>query len=163
MGDSGVELKPKPVRESVVEMTELVLPNDANQLGNILGGKVMHLIDICGAMAAARHARRVCVTASVDSLSFEHPVRVGQAVNLRAWVNYTARTSMEVQVEVYAEDLLTGERHHTSTALLTFVALDDQGRPTPVPPVIPETPEEKRRYAEAEQRRQERLARRGRR
>lgn len=155
-----MELQPKPVRASVVEMTELVLPNDANQLGNILGGRVMHLIDICGAMAAARHARRVCVTASVDNLSFEHPIKVGQAVNLKAWVNYTARTSLEVQVEVYAEDLLTGERHHTSTALLTFVAVDEQGRPTPVPPVLPETPEEQRRYAEAEKRRAERLARR---
>lgn len=153
-------LEPKPVSRSVVEMTELVLPNDANQLGNILGGRVMHLIDICGAMAAARHARRVCVTASVDSLSFEYPIRVGQAVNLKAWVNYTARTSLEVQVEVYAEDLLTGQRHHTSTALLTFVAVDDHGRPTPVPPVLPETAEEKRRYAEAEKRRAERLARR---
>lgn len=155
-----MDLQPKPVRQSIVEMTELVLPNDANQLGNILGGRVMHLIDICAAMAAARHARRVCVTASVDNLSFEHPIKVGQAVNLKAWVNYTARTSMEVQVEVYAEDLLTGERHHTSTALLTFVAVDEEGRPAPVPPVLPETPEEQRRYAEAEKRRAERLARR---
>lgn len=150
----------KPVQASVVEMTELALPNDANPLGNILGGKVMHLIDICAALVAAKHSRRICVTASVDSLSFRHPIRVGQAIKLRGWVNFAARTSMEIQVEVYAEDLLTGDRYHTSTALLTFVALGDDGRPTPVPPVIPETDEERQRFAAAEQRRRERLERR---
>lgn len=152
-------LAPKPVRESYVEMTELVLPNDANALGTVQGGKVMHLIDICGAVAAARHCRRVVVTASVDALDFKHPIFVGQAMLLRGWVNYAARTSMEVQVEVFSEDLRTGERRHTSTALLTFVALDDQRRPTPVPPVLPETEEEWRRYREAEARRAERLRR----
>lgn len=152
-------LPPKPVRESHVEMTELVLPNDANALGTVLGGKVMHLIDICGAMAAARHCRKPVVTASVDTLDFKHPIFVGQAMLLRGWVNYAARTSMEVQVEVYSEDLRTGERRHTSTALLTFVALDERRQPTPVPPVLPETEEEWRRYREAEARRAERLRR----
>lgn len=152
----------RPARESRVEMMELVLPNDANPLGNILGGKVMHLMDIAAAMAASRHSRRVCVTASVDSIDFLRPIRVGQAILLEAQVTDAARTSMEVRVNVYSENLRTGERHHTATAFFTFVALDENGRPTPVPAVIAETPEEKRLQEEARERRRARLLRTGR-
>ncbi|MFS8639225.1 MAG: acyl-CoA thioesterase [Symbiobacteriaceae bacterium] len=143
-------------------MMELVLPNDANPLGNILGGKVMHLMDIAAAMAASRHSRRVCVTASVDSIDFLRPIKVGQAILLEAQVTDAARTSMEVRVNVYSENLRTGERHHTATAFFTFVALDEDGRPTPVPAVIAETPEEKRLQEEARERRRARLLRTGR-
>lgn len=155
-------LSGKPPRESRVEMVDLVLPNHANLLGNIVGGRVMYLIDIAGGLAASRHCRRVVVTASMDSLDFLRPIKVGDAIILHAWVNYTARTSMEVEVRVYAENLMTGRREHTSTALLTFVALDDKGRPTEVPPLLPETEEEWERYRAGEARRQERLKRIGR-
>jgi acyl-CoA hydrolase len=155
-------LKPKRVRESVSEYVELALPNDANALGNMLGGKVMHLVDLAGAMAAMRHARCPMVTASVDHMNFLHPVHIGQLIILRSSVNRAFRTSVEVGVKVMVEDLLTGEVRHTSSAYLTFVALDEMGRRVPVPPVIPETETEQRRYREAEQRREYRLALRGR-
>src|SRR5579862_6113108 len=148
----------KAVRESVSEYSELALPNDTNGLGNVLGGKVMHLVDLAAAMAALRHARKPCVTASVDSLHFIHPVRIGQLIVLRSSVNRVFHTSMEVGVQVETENLLTGEKLHTYSAYLTFVALDDDRKPTPVPPVIPETDEEKRRYYQAGERREYRLA-----
>jgi len=148
----------KPVRESVSEYAELALPNDTNGLGNVLGGKVMHLVDLAAAMAGLRHARRPVVTAAVDSLQFIHPVRIGQLMVLRSSVNRTFHTSMEIGVHVETENLLTGEKLHTCSAYLTFVALDENKRPTPVMPVIPETDEEKRRYDEAGQRRENRLA-----
>jgi acyl-CoA hydrolase len=138
-------------------MTELVLPNDANVHGSVLGGRVMHLMDICAAMAALRHAHCGVVTASVDEIEFLHPVPVGRLLILRASVNYAARTSMEVGVKVWSEDTATGERKHTSSAFLTFVAVDKAGRPVPVPPVLPESDEEKRRLAAAERRRAVRL------
>ena len=131
----------KPVCESISEYSELALPNDANGLGAVLGGKVMHLVDLTAAMAAMRHARRPVVTASVDSLHFLHPVRIGELIVLRSSVNRAFRTSMEVGVYVTAENLLSGRRLHTCSAYLTFVALDDRGKATPVPPVIPETEE----------------------
>ncbi len=146
------------VRESVSEYAELALPNDTNALGTLLGGKVMHLVDLAGAMAAMRHARAVVVTASVDYMTFLHPVRVGQLVILRSSVNRVFRTSMEVGVKVFVEDLLTGETRHTSSAYLTFVAIDEHGKSLPVVPVIPETAQEKRRYEDAARRRTERLA-----
>ena len=124
----------KPVKDSVSEYAELALPNDVNKLGNIFGGKVMHLVDLAGAMAAIRHARLPVVTASVDSLQFLHPVHSGELVLLRSSVNRAFRTSMEVGVKVITENLMTGERLHTCSAYLTFVALDENGRPTPVPP-----------------------------
>src|SRR5215831_9362553 len=133
----------KPVRESVSEYSELALPNDANGLGAVLGGKVMHLVDLAAAMAAMRHARRPVVTASVDSLHFLHPVRIGELIVLRSSVNRAFRTSMEVGVYVTAENLMTGKRLHTCSAYLTFVALDGNGKATVVPPVVPETDEEK--------------------
>ncbi|MFB3776082.1 MAG: acyl-CoA thioesterase [Bryobacteraceae bacterium] len=146
------------VRESVSEYAELALPNDTNALGTLLGGKVMHLVDLAGAMAAMRHARSTVVTASIDYMNFLHPIRVGQLVLLRSSVNRVFRTSMEVGVKVFVEDLLSGELSHTSSAYLTFVAIDARGACVPVPPVIPETGDEKRRYEEAVRRRSERLA-----
>ena len=138
-------------------MNEMVLPNDANVLGNVLGGHVMHLMDMCAAMAAMRHCRQVVVTASVDQLSFYHPVKVGEMMSLKSSVNYTDRTSMEVGVRVEAEHPLTGERRHTSSAYFTFVALDEQGRPSPVPTVVPQSDEEQRRFGAARKRRAARL------
>jgi acyl-CoA hydrolase len=149
----------KPVRESMSEYSELALPNDANGLGNLLGGKVMHLVDIAGAMAAMRHARKPVVTASVDSLHFLHPVHIGELIILNSSVNRVFRTSMEVGVKVVTENLMTGERLHTCSAHLTFVALDENGTATPIPPVFPETDQEKRRFREAGERREYRLAR----
>jgi acyl-CoA hydrolase len=148
----------KPVRESISEYSELALPNDANGLGNVLGGKVMHLVDLAAAMAAIRHARRPCVTASVDSLHFLHPVRIGQLIVLRSSVNRVFRTSMEVGVQVETETLLTGEKLHTCSAYLTFVALDENRKAVEIPPVLPETEEERRRYRQAGERREYRLA-----
>jgi acyl-CoA hydrolase len=153
----------KPVRESQSEYAEFALPNDANGLGHMLGGKVMHLVDIAGALAAMRHSRRPVVTASIDHMNFLHPARIGQLVMLKSSVNRVFRTSMEVGVKVMVEDLSTGEMRHTSSAYLTFVALDDAGNRVPVPPVIPESEEEIRRYNEAGRRREYRLALRGRR
>lgn len=150
----------KPVSSSQAEMTEVVLPNDANPLGNILGGKVMHLVDVCGAIAAHRHSRGYVVTASIDHVDFRSPIRVGDLIVLKSSVNRVFHTSMEVGVKVFSENILTGERHHTSSAYLTFVALDDYGRRKEIAPVIPETEEEKRRFGEAGARREYRLAQR---
>jgi acyl-CoA hydrolase len=152
----------KPVRESVSEYAELALPNDANGLGNLLGGKVMHLVDLAAAMAAMRHARMPVVTASVDSMHFLHPVHISELMILRSSVNRVFRSSMEVGVKVETENLMTGARVHTCSAYLTFVALGGDRQATPIPPVIPETEEEKRRYREAGERREYRLARRNR-
>ena len=143
----------------MVERVEMVLPNDTNPLGNILGGRVMHLIDITAAIAAQRHSRCPVVTASIDEVDFHHPIKVGQLIILKACVNFAGRTSLEVGVKVFSEDTLTGERQHTSSAYLTFVALDDRGCPSPVPDLIPETDVERRRYREAQQRRNQRLKR----
>ena len=148
----------KPVGESQSEYSELALPNDANTFGFLLGGRVMHLVDLAGAIAALRHARKPVVTASVDHMNFLHPVRIGQLVRLMASVNRVFRTSMEVGVKVEVEDLISGARKHTSSAYLTFVALDKEGHPTEIVPVIPESETEKRRYEAAGQRREYRLA-----
>lgn len=138
-------------------MTEIVLPSDANALGTIFGGKIMAWIDIAGAIAAGRHARRVVVTASIDALHFVAPVKVGNVVHIKACVNYAGRTSMEVGIRVDSENPVTGETHHTATAYATFVALDEHGRPCIVPPVLAEGPEEKRRYEAAMKRRAARM------
>ncbi len=156
-------MEPRPVRESQVITTQLVLPNDTNQLGNLLGGTLMHWIDIAAAIAAQRHSGRVCVTASVDELNFHDPVKLGEVVTLRASVNRAFRSSMEVGVLVTALGLRGGEPRRANNAYLTFVAIDDHGRPAQVPPVVPETDEEKRRFEEALLRRQNRLQRRGKR
>lgn len=138
-------------------MVEVVLPNDANTLGNILGGRVMHLVDIAGAIAAFRHCRSQVVTVSVDSLRFLCPIRVGQLVVLEASVTRAFETSMEVEVEVFSEEPLTGKRKKTSRAFLTFVAVNGAGKPIKVPPLLPQTEQEKRSYEEALRRRQRRL------
>ena len=152
--------KSKKVRESQVQMTELVLPNDTNQLGNLLGGRLMHWMDICAALAAGKHSARVCVTASVDEINFLGPVKLGQVVHLYASVNRSFHTSMEVGVRVIVEDIHTGYSRHVNTGYLTFVALDETGRGVGVPELIPVTSEEKRRYEAALTRRNDRLERR---
>ena len=156
-GSENKMMQPKTVRESISEYSELALPNDANGLGNVLGGKVMHLVDLAAAMAAMRHARRPVVTVSVDRLQFLQPVHIGDLVVLRSSVNRVFRTSMEVGVKVTTEKLMTGERRHTCSAYLTFVALDENGKPVDVASVIPESDDEKRRYREAGERREYRL------
>lgn len=145
------------VRHSQVEMTQLVLPNDTNQLGNLLGGKLMHWMDIAAAIAASRHSGLICVTASVDQLNFLHPIKQGQVVTLKASVNRVFNTSMEVGVKVFAENLTAGAIVHAGSAHLTFVGLNAQGYPTASPQVIPESDEEKRRFENALIRRNLRL------
>lgn len=145
------------VRESCSEYTDIALPNDANPLGNVKGGHVMHLVDMCGGLAAWRHSRRPVVTAAIDYMSFLRPVHIGQVLILKSSVNKVFRTSMEVGVKVWVEDPGTGKVLHTSSAYLTFVALDGSGKPVVVPPVIPETNDEKRRYEQAQQHRETRL------
>ncbi len=152
------DLTPRPVKDSQSEMAEVVLPNDANPLGNLLGGRLMHLIDIAGAMAAHRHSRSPVVTASTDHLDFLAPVKVGDLLILRSSVNRAFRTSMEVGVKCWVESYLTGERRHVSSAYLTYVAIDRQDNRVPVPPVTPETADEKRRYEDAGRRREHRRA-----
>ncbi|MGH9777672.1 MAG: acyl-CoA thioesterase [Candidatus Acidiferrales bacterium] len=154
------KLRGKPVRESQSEMVEVVLPNHSNPLGNILGGRVMHLIDIAAALAAHRHSNSYAATAAVDHLEFRGPIKIGELIVLKSSVNRAFNTSMEVGVKVFAENILTGARRHTSSAYVTFVSVDKRGRPRPAPPVIPQTQEEVRRYNEAGLRRQSRLARR---
>ena len=151
----------RPVRESCSEYSELALPNDANPLGNLIGGRVMHLVDISGAIAAMRHARIPVVTASVDHMTFLHPVHIGELVILKSTVNRVFRTSMEVGVKVFVENMRTGLVRHTSSAYLTFVAIDSGGDRVPLPQVIPESAEELRRYEAAWERRKYRLQLRG--
>ncbi len=152
-------LPPKRPVESVTEMTQLLLPGDANALGAAFGGSVMGWIDICAAVCAQRHARQLVVTASMDDLHFHAPIKVGMAVTLRARVIAAFTTSMEVGVTVHSEHPVTGERHLTTSALLTFVALDKDGKKLPVPPLVLETNEERTAAADATERRAERLAR----
>jgi acyl-CoA hydrolase len=148
---------PKRSQESATEMVQVVLPNDANPLGYILGGTVMHLIDIAGAIACHRHTRCLLVTAAVDGLQFLHPIKVGDLIILKAHVTAAWSTSLEVEVEVFSEETLTGIRRMTSRAYLTFVATDRGGKRLQIPGLILETPEEQRRAAEANVRREERL------
>jgi acyl-CoA hydrolase len=147
----------RTVKESQVQMVQMVLPTDTNRLGNLLGGQLMHWIDIAAAIAAARHAHRVCVTASVDEINFHHPILQGDVVILQASVNRAFTTSLEIGVRVTKENLITGEKLYTNTAYLTFVAIDEKGKPTPVPPIKPVTKDEQRRYADAARRRELRL------
>ena len=151
------ELASKSPAETFTEMVQVVLPNDANPLGFILGGTVMHLIDIAGAIACHRHTRSLLVTAAVDGLQFLHPIKVGDLIILRACVTAAWTTSLEVEVEVFSEEILTGVRRMTSRAYLTFVAIDREGQRLKIPGLILETPEQKRRAAEADLRRAERL------
>lgn len=151
-------LKGKPIGASRSEMSEVVLPARTNPLGKLLGGHVMHLVDIAAAMAASRHANSYVVTASVDYIDFRNPINIGEFIILKSQVNRVFHTSMEVGVKVFSENALTGERKHTTTAYVTFVALDAMTRePKPVPPLILKTAEEKRRWREAGERRKYRL------
>ncbi|HXE89407.1 MAG TPA: acyl-CoA thioesterase [Terriglobales bacterium] len=156
--NSSRDLAPRPVKDSQSEMAEVVLPNDTNPLGNLLGGRLMHLIDMAGAMAAHRHSRSYVVTASMDHLDFLAPVHVGDLLILRSSVNRAFRTSMEVGVKCWVESYLNNTTRHVSSAYLTFVAVDANGNRQAVPPVVPETDDQERRYADAERRRATRLA-----
>jgi acyl-CoA hydrolase len=157
--EDGIKLPGKLVSASRSEMTEIVLPAQTNPLGKLLGGHVMHLVDMVGALAAHRHSNSYVVTASVDYIDFRNPVSLGEIVIFKSQVNRVFHTSLEVGVEVYSENVLTGEHKHTTTAYVTFVAIDEHTRkPKPVPPLILKTAEERRRFREAGQRRRIRLA-----
>lgn len=147
---------PRPVRDSQSEMAEVVLPNDANPLGNLLGGRLMHLIDIAGAMAAHRHSRSYVVTASMDHIDFLLPVHMGDLLILKSSVNRAFYSSMEVGVKCWVENYIAGTTRHVASAYLTFVAVDREGHRHSVPQVIPETPEEQQRYEDAGRRREAR-------
>lgn len=149
--------QPKKMSDSTITMTELVLPHHTNQLGNLLGGQLMHWIDICAALSAAKHNNRVCVTASVDRIDFHHPIKLGDAVELVASINRVFNTSMEVGVKVYAQNFREGTKIHSNTAYLTFVAVDNDGLPVKGLEAVPETDDDKRRFDEALIRRKNRL------
>jgi uncharacterized protein (TIGR00369 family) len=138
-------------------MTELMMPNMANNLGHVFGGVILSLVDRVAAAAAIRHARQPCVTVSVDRVDFHEPIHLGELVVAHASVNYVGRTSMEVGVRIEAENLITGVRRHTNSCYVTFVAIGSEGRPSPVRPLVPETDEDRRRHAAAEARRRRRL------
>jgi acyl-CoA hydrolase len=154
MNPESDKLMPRPVRDSQSEMNEIVLPNDANPLSALLGGRLMHWIDMAGAMAAHRHSRHYVVTASIDHMDFLVPVHVGDLVILRSSVNRVFHTSMEVGVKVWVENYIVDNCQHVSSAYLTFVAVDGNGQHVAVPAVIPETEEERRRYDDASRRRE---------
>src|ERR1700752_2768858 len=156
--DFAAQLPTRSVAESRSEMTELILPNDANTLGNLLGGRLLHFIDLVGAMAAYRHSRTHVVTASMDHIDFIAPVHVGDLLILKSSVNRAFNTSMEVGVKVWVENTIAGMHRHVASAYLTFVAVDSQGRRVPVPQLAPETEEEQRRYEDAGRRRDLRQA-----
>jgi acyl-CoA hydrolase len=147
----------KPVRDSKHETSELMMPQHANNLGNVFGGAVLSMMDKCAAISAFRHSRASVVTASIDRVDFREPIHLGDLVIMKASVNFAGRSSMEVGVRVEAEDLLTGRRRHTNACYLTFVAVDRNGRPIEVPELIPETDDELRRYGAAQERRRRRL------
>jgi uncharacterized protein (TIGR00369 family) len=147
----------KPVSASRITLSQLMHPEHANLLGNVHGGWVMKLVDEAGALACMRHAQRKVVTVAIDSMTFRQPIRIGDLVTINAQVSYTGRTSMEVEVQVLAENPVTGEQTHTNTAYLVYVALDDEGRPTAVPQLKVETEEEKLRMEKAEERQKRRL------
>ncbi len=149
---------PKPVSASSAEFTHLVLPQDTNALGTIFGGRIMEWTDIAAAIVASRHCRKVAVTASMDALHFISPIKLADIVILKAAVNYVSKTSMEIGVRIESENPVTGDRRHTASAYLTFVALDEKGRPTTVPGLISETDEDKRRYQAGQKRREHRLS-----
>lgn len=147
----------KTVRESQHESSELMMPQDANNLGHVFGGVILSMMDKVAAIAAFRHSRTNVVTVSIDRVDFREPIHVGDLVVMKASVNYAGRTSMEVGVRVEAEDLLRGTRRHTNSCYLTFVAIDRNGRPIPVPELRPETDDETRRFEAARDRRRRRL------
>jgi len=157
MAEKSNKLEPKKPSESESEMAQLVLPNDTNTMGNLFGGILMQWIDLVGSVAAKRHCHQTVVTVSMDRLDFLQPAHVGELVVLKARVNRAFNTSMEVGVKVYTENLKTGERKHTASAYLTMVALNENRRPTAVPPIEASTEEDIRRYHSAENRRRQRM------
>lgn len=151
------DLTPRPVSASQSTMTELMMPNMANSLGNVFGGVILSLVDRVAAVAAIRHAGGPCVTVSIDHVEFREPIHVSELVVAKASVNYVGRTSLEVGVRVEAEEIATRKRRHTNSCYLTFVAIDEHERPRPVAPVQPETDHERRRYDAAKRRREARI------
>ena len=148
---------PKSIRASRISIAQLMQPEHANNLGNVHGGWIMKLVDEAGALACMRHAQRRVVTVAIDSMVFRQPIRIGDLIILNAELTYTGRTSMEAEVQVQAENPITGERTHTNTAYLVYVALDDERNPVPVPPLRAETEEEKQKMKQANERQQRRL------
>jgi uncharacterized protein (TIGR00369 family) len=148
---------PKSIRASRISIAQLMQPEHANNLGNVHGGWIMKLVDEAGALTCMRHAQRRVVTVAIDSMVFRQPIRIGDLIILNAEVAYTGRTSMEAEVQVQAENPITGERTHTNTAYLVYVALDDDGNPIPVPPLKAETEEEKQKMEQANERQHRRL------
>jgi len=157
--DSLSPLVPKRVSDSLTTLHQLIMPEHANIVGTVHGGLIMRLCDEAGALCAMRHAQRACVTVWMDSMTFESPVHVGEVMQLNASINYVGRTSMEVGVKVLAEDPIRGVVTHTNSAYLVFVAIGDDGRPVAVPQLIVETDDERRRYAEGEERHSRRMSR----
>ncbi len=143
----------KPVRESATDVADLMLPPDANMHGTVFGGKVLQMVDKAASVCAMRHAGKPCVTVAMERVEFLIPIRVGTFLIAKARVNHVGRSSMEIGVEVYAEDMPGGTRRHTNSCLVTMVAVDDAGRPVSAPPLLLETPDEKERWQAAEQRR----------
>ncbi len=156
----GKNLKAKKVSESQTEMSQLMMPQDANPFGFVHGGSIMSIADKVAYVCASRHSLKMCTTASVDSVSFRSPIKVGQLVNFLASVNYVGRTSMEVGIKILSEDLHTGKTTHTNSCYFTFVAIDGKGKPSPVPPLTLETSLHEKRHKRAEERRKFRLAQR---
>jgi acyl-CoA hydrolase len=150
-------LAPKPISASRITISQLMHPEHANLLGNVHGGWIMKLVDEVGALACMRHAQRKAVTVAIDSMTFRQPIKIGDLVILNAEVTYTGRSSMEVTVEVLAENPITGEQTHTNNAHLVFVALDDEGRPTSIPPLQAETEEDQQKMQRAQERQERRL------
>jgi len=150
-------ISPKPMNASRVTLSQLMHPEHANLLGNVHGGWIMKLVDEAGALACMRHAQKKVVTVAIDSMTFRQPIKIGDLIILNAEVAYTGRTSMEAEVQVLAENPITGEQTHTNTAYLVYVALDDEGKPTSVPPLKAETDEEKRKMEKAKERQERRL------
>lgn len=150
-------LTPKPMRDSHVTLAQFMQPEHANPLGNVHGGWIMKLVDECGALACMRHARQRVVTVAMDRMTFRQPIKVGELVTLTAQVTYAGRTSMEAEVLVEAENPINGERTHTNTAYVVYVALDESGKPTPVPPILVETREEQEKLEAGRKRQQQRL------
>jgi len=148
----------KPVRDSRVVISQVMGPTEANVHGNVHGGVIMKLVDEAGGVAALRHCRRPLVTVAIDSLSFLHPVRIGNLLTLHAEVTHVGHTSVEAAVRVEAENMLTGQVTHVASAYVVYVALDEQGRPAPVPPLLAETEDERRRMEQARLRREARLS-----
>jgi len=150
-------MPPRHPNESETVMSEFMMPQHANVMGNVFGGVILSLVDRVGAVCAIRHARKQCVTVSVDKVDFREPIHVGELVTAMARVNFAGRTSMEVGVKIVAENVISGEQRHTNSCYVTYVALDENGQPTAVPPVVPASPDEKRRYDRAAQRRASRV------